>query len=117
MVVAAELFQIGFVLFVGFFGDEDGFVLLAFLHLPVGGDEAAEGDGFERSAGLDFVSQFGFDLIEIGSLFGENDDVGCSEAVLAIILGGRLFAFGCFGSGLAGHGFVLLSGTDGIGHG
>ena len=104
LVVAAYLFEIGFVLFVWFFGDEDGFVLLALLHLPVGGDQAAEGDGFEWAIGFDFVSQFGFDLVEIGPLFGENDDVGCGEPVLAIILGGGFFTFGCFGSGLAGHG-------------
>ena len=38
LVVAVDLFEMGFVLLGGLEGAEDGFLLLAFLHLPGGGD-------------------------------------------------------------------------------
>ena len=55
-VLAVDLFEIGFVSLVGFEGAEGGFFLAAAVDLPVGGDEALEGEVFEGAAGDDFVS-------------------------------------------------------------
>jgi hypothetical protein len=63
-------------------GAEFGFHATDAAEVPGGGDELVEEGVFERAFGFDFIAEFGEHFVELGAIFGADDEIGGGEAVL-----------------------------------